>query len=308
MRLARTMLTTTSALLAGAAFGLWTSTNTRRAPESRSPTSIVEIARRSLRDALDDGVLSVAAAIAFYALLSLVPALSVMISVYGLLTVPSAIPGQIEALNLPIPLELRDLILDQVRRIASTSTTTLSLTLVTSVAIASWSANAAVKAMFEGLDRMWDLRETRSFLVFNATSLGFTVVAVMTVVAMLAAFAMLPALQALAGDRLPSLLGHLRWPVLLCLGLVVIFLLYRHGPDRAPPRAALQLPGAIFATVVWVGTSAAFSWYAATLGTYSATYGSLAGVVVVLTWSWLSSLIVLSGGAITAVLEKRDRG
>lgn len=269
--------------------------------------SALEIARASLRGALADGAPSVAAAIAFYAMSSLVPALSVLISVYGLMTVPSEIPAQIEASSLPIPAELRDLVVDQARRIATTSTTTLSLTLVTSVAIASWSANAAVKAMFEGLNRMWNLRETRSFVRFNAITLGFTAVAVLTVVAMLAAFAMLPALASLTGDRLPWLLGHLRWPVALGLGLAVILLLYRHGPDREPPPAVLQVPGAIFATSAWVCTSAAFSWYAATLGTYSATYGSLAGVIVVLTWSWLSSVIVLSGGAITAVLERRDR-
>lgn len=305
MRIGRTVMAATSALLAGVAIGLWSTAAPaeRRSPTRRSP---IAIGRAALVGALDDGVLSVAAAIAFYVLLSLVPALSVMISVYGLLTVPAEIPAQLETLDLPIPLELRTLILDQARRIATTSTATLSVTLATSVAVALWSANAAVKAMFEGLDRMFDLGETRSFLRFNATTLGFTLGAVLTVVAMLAAFAMLPALQALVGARLPPVLGDLRWPVLLALGFAVVLLLYRHGPDRPPPPAAAQIPGALFATTAWVGTSAAFSWYAATLGAYSATYGSLAGVVVVLTWSWLSATIVLLGGAITAELEREE--
>lgn len=300
MRIGRSVMAV--ALVAGAALGLWSRPSTHRAaPSPRSPVAIV---RAAVSGAFADGVLSVAAAIAFYILLSLVPALSVVISVYGLLTEPAAIPAQIAALDVPIPAELRTLILDQARRIATTSTATLSMTVATSVVIALWSANAAVKAMFEGLGRMWNRRETRSFLQFQATTLAFTLVAALTVVAMLAAFAMLPALQALVGDRLPPILTDLRWPVLLGLGFTVMLLLYRRGPDRDPPAVAQQIPGALFATSAWVGASWAFSWYAATLGTYSATYGSLAGVVVVLTWSWLSSIIVLLGGAITAEVER----
>lgn len=306
MRLGRTVLALGMALVVGATIaGLGSRGEAVAAPPPRPLRALFDAGRDVIGGALDDGLLSVAAAIAFYALLSLVPGLSVLVSVYGLVAVPADIAETLATLDLPIPAELRALIVDQARRIATTSTATLSLTLATSVAIALWSANAAVKAMFEGLDRMWDLRETRSFLRFNATTLGFTLVAVLTVAAMLAAFAMLPAALALLGERLPPMLAVLRWPVLLGLGFAVILALYRHGPDRRPPAAVLQLPGALFATLAWIGTSFGFSWYAATLAGYSATYGSLAGVVVVLTWSWLSSLIVLLGGAITAALERR---
>ncbi|NLH80088.1 MAG: hypothetical protein GX458_04480, partial [Phyllobacteriaceae bacterium] len=139
MRIGRTMIVATSALIAGAAFGLWSSARAAPVPQPAARSSPFDVARSAVVDALEDGILSVAAAIAFYALLSLVPALSVVISVYGLMTTPSEIPAQIAALSLPIPVEVRDLILDQARRIATMSTATLSLTLATSVAVALWS-------------------------------------------------------------------------------------------------------------------------------------------------------------------------
>lgn len=304
MRLGRTLTAAAAAMIAGVGVGLWSRS---RAPTRSRGSSPLDLGKAVLVGASDRGVLSVAAAIAFYALSSLVPALSVLISLWGLLTVPAEIPAQLAALDVPIPEELRALIVDQARRIAATSTATLSVTLATSLVVALWSANAAVKAMFEGLDRMWDLRETRSFLRFNATTLAFTLVAVTTVAAMLAGFAMLPALQARLGGRFPTMLDALRWPVTFGLGFAATLLLYRRGPDRTPPAPRHQVPGALFATVAWVAASAAFSWYVARLGTYSATYGSLAGVVVALTWSWISSVIVLVGGAITASLEADDR-
>lgn len=305
MRFGRTIVATGLALVAGAALGSWSSDRPARTATAR-PLSVVAIGRDAVVGALDDGVLSVSAAMAFYALLSLVPALSVLISVYGLVATPSQIPAQLAALDLPIPADLRSLIAEQAERLAATSTGTLSGALVASIAVAVWSANAAVKATFEGLDRMWDLEETRSFLSLNAVTLGFTIVAVLTIVAMLFGFALVPVAKAVDGREAVVVgVALLRWPVMLGIGFVAVAMLYRLGPDRAPPRFALQVPGAVFATIVWIGVSAGFSWYASTLGSYSATYGSLAGVVVILTWAWLSSIILLIGGEVCAVLERK---
>lgn len=305
MRFGRTIVVTGLALVAGAALGSSSSNRPSGATAVR-PASILAIGRDAIVGALDDGVLSVAAAMAFYALLSLVPALSVLISVYGLVTTPSQIPAQLAALDLPIPADLSKLIAEQAERLAATSAGTLSGALVASVAVAVWSANAAVKAAFEGLDRMWDLKETRSFLSLNAVTLGFTIIAVLAIVVMLFGFALVPVAKVVDGrEAVVADLALLRWPVMLGIGFVAVAMLYRLGPDRSPPRFALQVPGAVFATLAWVGVSAGFSWYAATLGSYSATYGSLAGIVVILTWAWLSSIIVLIGGEVCAVVERQ---
>lgn len=307
MRIRRTIIAAGLALVVGAAVGIRrpNASSVATRPSGRFATSS-EILRASVVEAVDDGILTVAAAISYYALLSLVPALSVLISVYGLLTTPTDIPGQLAALDLPVPVDLRAMVAEQAARLAAASTGTLSLAFLVSLGLAVWSADAAVKAMFDGLDRMWDLTDTRSFLRLAAVTSTFTMVSVLTIVAMLAAFALLPAFVAHFGDgEAPRLLALLRWPVMLVLVFATLVALYRFGPDRAPPKLALQMPGAAFATAAWIGISAGFSWYVAALGSYSATYGSLAGVVVVLTWSWLSSVVVLLGGEITVQLERR---
>lgn len=304
MKVLRTVSAIGAALMVGAVIGAGTrGPAERREPEGRV-ASALGVGRAVIAGALADGLPSAAAAIAFYALLSLVPAISVLISVYGLLTPPSEVAKQLAGLDLPVPGELRAMIVEQAQRIASTSTATLSFALATSIAMALWGANAAVKAMFEGLNRMWNLPETRSFFRFTVTTLGFTLVAVLTVAAMLAVAAARPAVLALAGERSLPLLAALGWPAMVGLGFAGLVLLYRSGPDRRPPPPSRQIPGALAATAAWVATSAAFSWYAATLGSYSATYGSLAGVIVVLSWAWLSAIIVLAGGAITAAVER----
>lgn len=307
MRIGRTMIAAGVALAVGAALGAHRTKESSVARHSigwfaRS----AELLRASVVGAFDDGILTVAAAISYYALLSMVPALSVLISVYGLLTAPTDIPGQLVALDLPVPVDLRVMIAEQAARLATAPKGTLSLAFLISLGLAVWSANAAVKAMFDGLDRMWDLAETRSFLRLNGVTIAFTVVSVLTIAAMLAAFALLPAFVARIGDgEAPRLLALLRWPVMLVLVFATLVTLYRFGPDRAPPSLALQVPGAAIATTAWIAISAGFSWYAAALGSYSATYGSLAGVVVVLTWSWLSSIVVLLGGEISVQIERR---
>lgn len=296
-------------VLSAVALGLGAVLGTRvgGAERERRPvgSSMSTILRRAAASALEDRLLSVAAAIAFFTLLSLVPALSVLISLYGLFTVPADIPTQLAALDWPVPDDLRRIVVEQATRLAATSSGTLSTTLIVSVVIATWSAASAVKAAFEGLDQMWGLAETRSFVRLTLVALGFTVTGVVAVAAMLLAFALAPAVAGLfPGASGTILVGILRWPILFGSGFVAIVLLYRHGPDRPPPALRHQLPGAAFATLGWTAASAAFSWYAATLAGYSATYGSLAGVVVVLTWVWISAILVLAGAEITAEIER----
>lgn len=292
------------ALGVGAFVGSRSVTPTGERP--RSPDGVFFFVRRVATGAMEDRILSVAAAVAFYAILSLVPALTVLVSLYGLLTSPAEIPAQLAALDWPVPTDVRTIVTEQATRLSVTSTGTLSTTLIVSIAVAAWSANAAVKAAFDGLDQMWGLKETRSFARLNAVSLGFTLTGVVAIVAMLAAFALAPAVAALFPGSLGAAVASLlRWPILFGSGFIAIVLLYRFGPDRVPPALSLQIPGAIFATVAWTAASAGFSWYASSLGSYSATYGSLAGVVVVLTWAWLSAIIILAGGEITAELEGR---
>jgi len=278
-------------------------------PETMTLIGWTEIVLRSARGVRDDRVLSVAAGVAFYALLSLVPGLSVLVSVYGLFTPPASIPAQIMAFAAMLPDAARDLIEEQAIRLGSQSSGSLSFTLLLSLALALWSANAAVKAIFEALNVIYGLRETRSYLRLTLESFMFTLAGIVIAVVTLVAMAGIPSLMLLLAlqPETKFVLQLLRWPLFYLPVFGAIIMLYQVGPCRRSRGFIWILPGASAASLAWVGASALFSWYVSTLSTYSAMYGSLATVVVLLIWLWISTIILLSGAEISAQLEHQIR-
>jgi membrane protein len=260
---------------------------------------------RTWSEAQEDRLLSVSASVAFFALLSVVPGLSVLISVYGLITEPRQIATQLMPLLDVLPAAGRGLIEEQATRIASEPRRALSLNLFVSLGIALWSANAGIKAMFDGLNVIYDEREKRSFLRFNLTALGITVSAVLMLSALLFIVAVTPLLirDLPFAPQIEFLLKLMRWPAFFLIAVVAIAILYWVGPSRRPARFVWVLPGAVVAAVLWAAASSLFAWYASTLGDYAATYGSLAAVVVFMTWLWLSATIVLLGAELNSELE-----
>jgi membrane protein len=264
-----------------------------------------DVLARSWTEALDDRVFSVAAGVAFYALLSIVPGLSALISIYGLFTSPAEIATQLGPFLALLPDAAQVLVEEQAVRIAAKPSATLSLTLVASLAVALWSANAAIKAIFDALNVIYDEREKRSFLHFNLVSLGVTLSAIILLTVLLFLIAVAPGLIRLLpyAPVLEAMVIYLRWPVMFLMITLSLAILYLIGPSRRAPRFIWLLPGALAAALLWVAASGGFSWYVSTLGDYAATYGSLATVVVFMTWLWLSSSIILMGAELNAELE-----
>jgi membrane protein len=254
-----------------------------------------DVLARSWTEALDDRVFSVAAGVAFYAL----------ISIYGLFTSPAEIATQLGPFLALLPDAARALIEEQAIRIAAKPSATLSLTLVASLAVALWSANAAIKAIFDALNVIYDEREKRSFVHFNLVSLGVTLSAIILLTVLLFLIAVAPGLIRLLpyAPVLEAMVTYLRWPVMFVMITLSLAILYLIGPSRRAPRFIWLLPGALAAALLWVAASGGFSWYVSTLGDYAATYGSLATVVVFMTWLWLSSSIILMGAELNAELE-----
>jgi membrane protein len=279
---------------------------------ARSPLQMTwsgwnDIARRTIANAIEDRIMTVAASVAFYALLSLVPGLSVMVTIYGLFVPPSSIPEQIAALTDLFPGAARSLIQEQAVRLTSAPTSSLSITLLISLAIAGWSANAAVKAVFEGMNMMWGRVDTRSFLRINLESLLFTFTGIVVLILMLMSMTDVPGFLSFLplNASIQQMLALLRWPFVYLVGLGAIVMIYLRGPCRKAPGIVWILPGAVLASIVWVGASALFSWYVSTLATYNATYGSLAAVVVTMTWLWLSAIVLLAGAELCAQIENQ---
>lgn len=282
----------------------------RRGRQARSPFQMTllgwkDVLARTWKEANDDRVLSVAGSVAFFTLLALVPGLSVLISIYGLFTDPAQVPAQLQPLTGILPLEARALIEEQAQRLAGQPTDTLSLNLLIGLGVAIWSANAAIKGVFDGLNVIYGEAEKRSFIYFNLVSLLTTCGAMLLLMCALFVIALAPALLAAlpfasASERL---LSALRWPIFYALSVAAIAVLYWIGPSRRAARFTWVLPGAFLAALLWAGTSALFSLYVTTLGNYTATYGSLATVIVFMTWLWLSAIIILMGAELNAELE-----
>jgi membrane protein len=176
--------------------------------------------------------------------------------------------------------------------------------------MAIWSANAGMKAIFDALNVVYEERETRSFLRLNLTSLAFTVAALAAILLMIGAVIALPlALQRLGlGERGEWILSLGRWPALLLFLLTALAVLYRFGPSRTNARWQWISPGAVAATLLWLAGSALLSWYLSNFANYSATYGSLGAAIGLMTWMWMSAIIVLCGAELNSEIDLAAEG
>jgi len=193
---------------------------------------------------------------------------------------------------------------DQVKRIAAKPSGTLGLTFFSSLLVSIWSANAAMKAMFDALNVVYEEDEKRNFFMLNLRSLTFTVGALIFIIIALNAIVVVPVVFNFLGLGSEAwLIAALRWPGLLIVILGALSVLYRFGPSREYARWRWVGVGSLVAGLLWLVASLLFSWYVSNFGTYNETYGSLGAVIGFMTWIWISSTIVLVGGEINAEIE-----
>jgi membrane protein len=257
-----------------------------------------------------DNLSIVAAGVAFYALFAIFPAISALVTVYGLLTDPAELEQQLAPVRDVFPEDAFAILQEQTRAVVSKATGSLSLGLIASLALAVWSANKGTKAIFTALNIAYGEREKRGFISLNAWSLAFTLGGVLFVVISLLIIAAVPAAVAIfgyTGGIIEFVLLALRWAVMAVLMMVALALLYRYGPSRATARIEWVSPGAIVATALWLLGSAAFSLYVSNFGSYDKTFGSLGAVVILLMWFYISAYVVCLGAELNAELERQTR-
>jgi membrane protein len=157
------------------------------------------------------------------------------------------------------------------------------------------------------INAAYDEDDTRGFVKRRGLALLLTIGAILFLVIAFAAIALLPSILADTGlgDAGRIAAGAARWVVLFGGMLVALGVLYRYAPDRDQPRWSWVTPGAILATVLWIAGSALFAFYAANFGKYNETYGSLAAVVVVMLWLFLTALAIILGAELNAELERQ---
>lgn len=250
-------------------------------------------------------LLAVAAGVVFYGLLALFPAITALVSLYGLFASPASISEHLSSLSGLLPAGSSDIFQEQVSRITQNGGGKLGLAFVLGLGMALWSANAGMKAIFDALNVISDEKEKRGFIRLNLVSLCCTIG---SIAAILLAIGLVVAVPLLLGHLGLGPFGELliqvlRWPVLLLAVIVGLAVLYRYGPSRTQPRWEWLSLGSIVAAVAWLASSALLSWYLSNFANYNATYGSLGAAIGLMMWMWISSIVILLGAELSSEVE-----
>ena len=262
------------------------------------------LALRLYERTVDDRLLALAAGVVFYSLLALFPAITALVSSYALFADPGTIGEHLNKLSGFMPAGAWQIVEEQVTRIVGNTKAGLSFAFVFGLGFALWSANAGIKAMIDALNIAYDVTERRNFFVLNAVSLCFTIGAIIALLMAIGAVVVVPVMVSyLPFDGTAIVVKWLRWPVLAALVILGLAILYRFGPDHVHPRFRWISPGAIFAAITWLATSALLSWYLANFADYNATYGSLGAAIGLMMWMWISTIVVLLGAEINCELD-----
>lgn len=245
------------------------------------------------------------AAVTFYALLAIFPALAAIVSIYGLVADPSMIQRLVDALGGILPGAALGLLHGELNQLIASGPRGLSAGLVFGIGTTLWSANQGSKALFEALNAVYREREERSYPYFVLVSFAFTLGAIVFVMLATIGVVLLP--QILDALHLPvtsrTVVGLARWPLILALVALFLASLYRFGPCRADARWRWVSWGGSFAAAAWIGASLLFSWYVQHYGSFDRTYGSLGAGIGFMMWIWLSTLVALGGAQLNSELE-----
>lgn len=250
-----------------------------------------------------------AAAIAFYTFLSLPPALTLFVSIYGLIAEPADVAATLDNLGPLLPAQAHEILSGQLGAIASSPSRSLTIGIAISLLIGLWSATRGIRALIVACNAIDGQGAPRGLFALNR--LALTLTAALLVFGALALFlvVLLPAsLALLAVPAAPEMLtAALRWPLLGVLMMAVLAVLYAYAPNRSRNNIHWGSWGAVAATVLWLVASVLMSQFVRESGRYNEIYGTLASVAVLLLWLYLSGWAILLGAALNAAL-RRERG
>jgi membrane protein len=249
----------------------------------------------------EDDVGDSAAAITYYAFLAIPSVLLVAVGCFSLFADPATVSDLIGELTTVLPADAISLIDDSLKRVIENRDSGVVMVIV-GLLVAAWTVSGAMGAVMRVLNRIFTEQETRGFVQQR-------VIGLVLILLLLAALALVFGLLVL-GPHMADWVGAgwiwwvAQWPVLLGGLLVAFGVVYWLGPNRQPRRYQPLTAGALLAMVIWLAASAGFAVYVSMFGSYNKAWGSLAAVIVMLTWLWLSALALLFGAELNAELER----
>jgi membrane protein len=284
--------------------------------EDRAPDEPTDLPRRSWWGVLkrtgkefsDDNLTDWAAALTYYGVLSLFPALLVLVSILGLVG-QSATQPLIDNVGKFAPGAATDIVRSAIQNLEK-SQGAAGILFVVGLAGALWSASGYIGAFIRAANAIWDVEEGRPVWKTIPLRLGITLL--MLVLLTLTAVGVV--ITGPLADRVGDLIGLgsvavtvwdiAKWPVLLAIVSLMLAILYYAAPNVRQPGFSWVSPGGVVAVVLWIVASAVFALYVANFGSYNKTYGSLGAVIIFLVWLWISNIAVLLGAEFNAEVER----
>ena len=269
--------------------------------------------KRTWSEFSEDNLTDWAAAMTYYGVLALFPALIALVSIVGVVFSPTQITDALNQIAGQLgPKSAVDTLKGPIEGIASGGSKT-GIMLIVGILAALWSASGYVGAFMRASNIMYEVDEGRK--IWKLRPLQMLVTLTMILLVTLAAVAVVvtgPVAEAVGGaigvsDTFVTVWDYAKWPVLIGIITLALAILYYASPNAKVGRFKFISPGAIVAVVIWILASLAFGFYVSNFGSYDKTYGSLGGVVVFLVWLWITNVAILFGAELNAERERSEQ-
>jgi membrane protein len=264
--------------------------------------------KRTVREFKEDNLTDWAAALTYYGILAIFPALLALVSVLGLIG-NSVTQSLIDNLGTVAPGPAKDILTSAIQNLQKNQGAA-GIMFVVGLALALWSASGYVAAFMRASNAIYDVGEGRPIWKTAPTRFLTTLVLLLMLAAVAVAVTFTGPLAKQAGNVIGvgssavQVWDIAKWPVILAVVITMFAILYWAAPNVKHPKFRWISPGGVVGLVLWIAASAAFAFYVASFASYNKTYGALGGVIVFLTWLWISNIAILLGAEFNAELER----
>lgn len=267
------------------------------------------IFKRIIKQIKSDNIMIVAPGVAFFLFLAIFPAILALISLYGLIFNPEQVQNQLSLLTAILPPDAGKLIIDTLSKISGQPDSQLEWEVFISLFISLWSANIGSKALFRGINIVYEEESRRNFFQLNGISLIFTISGIVISIVSLALIIGFPTF--IKHVDIPPFFNRLvgigRWVLLGFIIAIFIAAAYKFAPERRDPKFRWVTWGAIVATLLWLAASWGFSYYVENFGNFDEKYGTVSSVVILMLWFYITSFLILLGAEINTEMEYQTK-
>jgi len=279
-------------------------------PEHARKGGMVQTLKRTMTEFSEDNLTDSAAALTYYAVLSIFPALLAMVSIVGLVGDPQTITKALTDIVGSIgPKSAVDALKGPIQGLTKSSGTA-GILLIVGIVSALWTASGYVGAFMRASNVIYEVEEGRSFIKLRPLQMLVTLILILLLVLVVVAVVLTGPIAGAVGSAIGigksavTVWNIAKWPVLFVIVVFMFMVLYYSAPNAKLGGLKSIIPGAALAIVVWLIASAAFAFYVANFGSYNKTYGTLGGIIAFLVWLWITNVVILLGAELNAERER----